>query len=156
MLYSLGWMLRIFFLPNANQATTTAFLIVCASILDRRSGGKVESFAINSTSVSSPEFKILFCYWLKKYCCVGNQHARFRDRHTKSMILVCRNRKSVCRVSTHPSTQQKKFVFGIRRVPLRTPFFTCVVIFRINYFRVGVFRTRRVPAKIWPKGRDQD
>jgi hypothetical protein len=126
-----------------------SFLIACASILDRRgSGGKVESFAINSTSVSSPEFKILFCYWLKKYCCVGDQHARFGDRHTKSMILVCRNRKSVCRASTHPPTQQVFAVCATRRVPLRTPFFTCVVIFRRNYFPVGVFGTRRVPAKI--------
>ena len=49
----------------------------------------------------------------KKYCCVGDQLARFGDRQTKSQILVCRNRKSVCRASSVDTSSDSKYLLWV-------------------------------------------
>ena len=88
-----------------------------------------------SCGSSSPEFKTLFCYWYKK-------------------ILLCRRSTRQIRRSTNKNAD-----FGVSKLEIRasTENICCVrdtacpakdTIFRRNYFRVGVLRTRRVPLRI--------
>jgi hypothetical protein len=67
------------------------------------------------------EFEIVSFYWLKILHVSIGRHARFGGRHTKNPILVCQNRKSVCR-KAQPPTNQIFGVYGTRRVPIRTLF----------------------------------
>ena len=63
-----------------------------------------------------------------------DRHTRFRSRHAKKPILVCRSRNLVCRGWTRGSTQTKRSVSPTRRVRLRRAIFFVSTFFGETIF----------------------